>query len=128
MVLVGLFKWWYSEGWSDQLSRSLVSLRKTADYFSIGLLLKTLFSPFRQIASDETGRDISSKMAAMLDRLLSRTIGAFMRIFMIVTGAIFLLIKSIFIILELLIWPLLPAIPVVGIILSITVGAPWKII
>lgn len=128
MLLVGFFSWWYGPGWRNQLTRIGESLVKVNDYFSIPLLAKTLFAPFRQISADATGRDIGSKFRAWGDRMFSRCIGAFMRTFMIIFGIIVMLLTLIASLARLALWPIFPIMPVLGLILMVTIGAPWKII
>ncbi len=111
-----------------QIARSELSLRKTADTFSIGLLLKTLFAPFRQISADETQQEAGGKMNMFLDKLISRVIGFVMRTFMIVAGTITLIIKSVLALVQIVAWPLMPVMPVVGLVMMTIVGAPWKLI
>lgn len=125
---MGLIKWWYGAGWLGQLDRAKLAFIKTADKFSIDLLIKTLFAPFRQISAGESGRDIGSKFAVFVDKLMSRTIGCVMRLTMIIVGTISMLLLAAVSLLRLAIWPLLPAMPVFGLILMSTVGAPWTII
>lgn len=128
MVLIGMLKWWYSDGWLGQLSRSSLSLRKTADTFSIGLLIRTLFAPFHQISANENQREAGGKMNMLLDKLISRTIGFIARTFTILAGIIALTLKAVLGLLQIALWPLMPVMPVVGLILMSTVGAPWKLI
>lgn len=128
MIFIGLLKWWYGVGWQGVLNRQLLGLRVTADYFSIGLLLKTLFSPFRQIGSDETSREAGGKFNLFIDKLISRSIGAVVRLMTIIGGTVCLLFRLIFGIICLAIWPMLPLSPVFGLILTVVVGAPWKLI
>lgn len=128
MILVGLLKWWYIDGWIDQLSRSKLSMAKMADTFSIGLLMKTWFSPFRQISADDTGNNIQAKLAAFGNRLFSRLIGAFMRSLLIILGTVVLLLLSIINGIKLLMWPIMPIMPLAGLLMMVIVGAPWKIL
>lgn len=127
MFIVGLLTWWYGSGWKKA---SVILMEKAVvseDYFSIDLLLKTLFSPFRQISAD-TGRGgtMGDRLRAAFDKLFSRVIGAVIRIILIITGAAWLLIHIIADIVILLTWPLLPLLPVLGLILSISGFLPWK--
>ncbi len=128
MLLVGFFSWWYGAGWKAQVQRIVDLLEKVNDYFSIPLLLKTLFSPFRQISADETGRDIASKFRAWGDRMFSRCIGAFMRFFMILFGMVTMVLVMIFSFVRLLLWPVFPLLPLAGLVLMTTIGAPWKLV
>lgn len=125
---MGLLRWWYMDGWLEQLQKIRNSFARMADRFSIGLLIQTLFSPFRQISTDEQGRDIGSKLAVFVDKLISRVIGGIMRTTMILVGSVTLCLLAVLSIVRLLIWPLLPVAPIVGLILMSIVGAPWKIV
>jgi hypothetical protein len=55
MLVVGFLQWWYTRGWMGFAQGLLDKIRSLADFFSLGLLLRTLFYPFRQISaySDE---------------------------------------------------------------------------
>ena len=48
---MGVYFWWYSTGWKKLIERVRESLLNVYDYFSLGLLLKTLFAPWRQISA-----------------------------------------------------------------------------
>ena len=128
MILVGFFSWWYGAGWRNQILRTKDTLVRINDHFSIQLLIKTLFSPFRQISAGATGNDMASKLRAFGDRLFSRLIGAFVRTFMIIFGLIAIMFALIFSLIRLALWPILLFLPIVGIILMISVGAPWNLV
>lgn len=64
----------------------------------------------------------------LLDKLISRTIGFIARTFTILAGIIALTLKAVLGLLQIALWPLMPVMPVVGLILMSTVGAPWKLI
>jgi hypothetical protein len=128
MLLVGFFAWWYGAGWRGQILRIGGVLARTNDFFSIGLLLATFFAPFRQISADETGRDIASQFRAWGDRLFSRFIGAFLRFFMIIFGLVATVFVLLISLVRLIVWPIFPFLPVLGAILMLTVGAPWKLV
>ena len=55
MLAVSFLQWWYLRGWLAYFDGFRIKMRDMADFFSIGLLLRTLFQPFRQISADETG-------------------------------------------------------------------------
>ncbi len=126
MLIIALISWWYGAGWRRQASLSGERLASTMDYFSIDLLLKTLFSPFRQIsANSHVDGSISAKFQAWLDKLVSRFIGALVRTIIILTGVLVLLATSIYGIFLLAIWPVVPFLPILGLILSIAGWMPW---
>ena len=127
MVITSLLSWWYVEGWREQLTRIKWAFIRMADRFSIGLLIKTLFAPFRQISADEQARG-NNLATVITDKLVSRLIGCFMRTIMILVGTITLILLAIVSAIRMLMWPLLPVLPIVGVILMVVVGVPWKVI
>ena len=128
MVIISLLSWWYSEGWLEQISLTKRSFIKLADKFSIGMLLKTLFAPFRQISVGEQAGKTASLASVIADKLISRLVGSVMRLVMVFVGALALIIYAVISVLRLAGWPLLPLAPVLGLILMVSVGAPWKIV
>ena len=125
---MGFFAWWYSGGWRGQVARVGDVLVRTNDWFSIPLLLKTFFAPFRQISANEFGNDIGSNFRAWGDRMFSRLIGAFMRFFIIIFGIVTLVVVLIISLIRLILWPVFPLLPVVGLILMWEVGTPWHLL
>lgn len=128
MVIISLLSWWYSEGWLEQISLTKRSFIKLADKFSIGMLLRTLFAPFRQISVGEQAGKTASLASVIADKLISRLVGSVMRLVMVFVGTLALIIYAIVSVFRLVGWPLLPLTPVLGLILMVSVGAPWKII
>ena len=126
MLLVGFFSWWYGAGWAGQLADIASNISHLNDYFSIPNLLKTIFKPFRQISSNESGRSLQDKFEVFLDKLFSRLMGAFVRLLMIITGLVAIIISALFGLARLIIWPLFPLIPVAGFTLMISVGVFWR--
>lgn len=113
MLVLNLFQWWYSGGWATFANSLKKRLRKSLDFFSVGSLLRTLFSPFRQIDAGGSG------LRAFFDGLFSRLIGAAVRIFILIAGVIILILESIIGVVLLIIWPLVPLMPVAGIVLTV---------
>ena len=114
MFLVGIISWWYGDGWKGQLLRVRDRLVATARFFSIGQLLDTLFSPFRQISAGGTSGSIATQMRAFFDKTLSRIIGAIVRLFTILAGIIILTVQALYELIILIMWLILPLIPIVG--------------
>ena len=125
MFIVGLLQWWYGAGWINRLQLAKIGLFKTSDFFSVNILIKTLFAPFRQIsASSGVSDTIGEKMRAAFDKLFSRIIGAIVRTGMIFIGMIALFVNLIFIVINLILWPIIPALPLIGIILTLSGWVP----
>ena len=119
-MIVALFSWWYSAGWGSFANKTLEALRNTLDFFSMGTLLKTLFAPFRQISAGSSGAvALDDKFRAAMDKLVSRIIGAVVRIFLLLAGAVVFSLQAAGSLLLLIIWPVVPALPVAGIVMTI---------
>jgi len=128
MFLVGIISWWYGHGWLDRAGDIKRRLRSSADFFSIGLLVSTLFSPFRQISAGGVEGSLNVQFHAFFDRLLSRFIGAFMRFFMIIFGLITMTLQIVTGLVILIVWLILPLLPVAGFIMMAIGWVPkWTI-
>jgi hypothetical protein len=122
MEIVGLLGWWYTAGWKRMVMRRVDKLAATADYFSIGLLASTLFAPFRQISAASVRGPIAIRLRALIDRLISRIIGAFARLILIVIGTVAMLIQAVYSIISIVIWAIIPLLPFIG---AIVAYAGW---
>lgn len=115
-----MLKWWYTAGWKTFFNSFLERLKAVADQFSIGTLFKTLFYPFRQIDSGHlVNASISERFQAFIARTISRFIGAGIRLVVAGTGILILGLTAIAGFIANLIWPLIPAMPIVCIFLTI---------
>ena len=104
-------------------------LQRVNDQFSLGLLLKTLFQPFRQIsANDRYGDALEDKIRAWFDRLVSRIIGAFIRLFTMAVGVVALIFTLILSLIMIVLWLALPVLPFLGIYLMNEVGVFWEVL
>lgn len=127
MFIVGLFSWWYSTGWLRCAARVRDTLMSVYDYFSFDLLLRTLFSPFRQISAGKVRGPLGVQMRAFFDRLISRIIGATVRTIVIVVGSATLLIVVTVGAVRIVLWPVVPLLPVLFVLFAIMGWVPWKI-
>lgn len=96
------------KGWKNFLKFNL-------NYFSIPLLFKTLFSPWRKYFwLYPRGFDLGKYLEVFLSNLISRILGAILRIFLIIIG-ILVEIFIIFIgIIVFLVWLILPILLICG--------------
>jgi len=84
------------------------------------LLAGSLFEPFRQISAAQTrGGSLDMQMRAMADRLFSRVFGAVIRSLFICIGLFAALFAVIFSFIELAVWPIIPFLPIAGILLAL---------
>jgi hypothetical protein len=102
-----LFRWWYGPGWAQaakNIGRWTSSVERS---FSVVILLQTLFAPWRRIIS-VSGRGLDAKVQAMLDNLVSRIVGFFVRSTVVITACF--AITGIFLlgIVTVVAWPLIP--------------------
>lgn len=126
MFLVGLLQWWYGAGWKQLLARMRSRLAGVYDYFSIDLLARTLFAPFRQISAGKVQGSLQVQWRAFVDRLVSRFIGGIVRLAMIITGIISLFIFAIMNILASIIWLIMPMAPALGVAIWLIGWVPWR--
>ena len=123
MLAISFFEWWYSRGWSIYFQGFLARLHDTADSFSIGLLFKTLFQPFRQI-STTTGKK-STASEKIIDALVARLVGFIVRLFIIIAGIILMALLLVGGMILGILWPIIPLMPLVGIAVSSIWGIWW---
>ena len=83
------------------------------DTFSLSLLIRTLFSPFRQISVGSVGGPLGVQIQAWFDRVISRFIGAMVRTFMILAGVVVITLSLLVGMIRLVLWLLLPALPII---------------
>lgn len=127
MFAVGLLQWWYGAGIRAQLGRVADSIRGMYDYFSIDLLARSLFAPFRQISATGVRGSFDVQFRAFIDRLVSRAVGTVMRSALIVIGIVGIVGTVLLGVVWIMCWVVLPLAPVVGVILALIGWVPWTI-
>ncbi len=127
MLFIGLMQWWYGDGWRARVAHVRERLASTLDYFSIGLLLKTLFSPFRQISAGKVQGPVGLQVRAFFDKLISRCVGAVVRSVVMLVGILAIVAQGFIGFVGIITWALVPLMPVVGLILfSIGWTPSWQ--
>ena len=126
MFIVGLLSWWYGAGWKQRVLVAREHLLSTYDYFSLGLLLRTLFAPFRQISAGQVQGPVGVQIRAWFDRLISRAVGLVVRSMVIVIGSITLMLVVLVQFAAIVLWSLIPAIPALGVSLAMAGWLPWQ--
>lgn len=114
---MGFFSWWYGVGYKERFLLVRERLASTLDYFSIGLLLKTLFAPYKQISAGKVRGPLPVILRAWVDRSISRIIGAIVRIIVLVMGIIVITAVIAIGIITLLLWAIVPLAPLAGLLL-----------
>ncbi len=119
MLFVSLFKWWYSDGLRQRARLMSSRLDGIIDYFSIDLLAKTLFQPFRQDSTGSIDGSLDVKLHAFADNMISRILGALIRTVILLFGLITIAFYTVMVLLSLVLWVVLPLVPLAGIILTV---------
>lgn len=128
MAIVGILVWWYTQGWRQAIRSVQSRLTGLFDYFSIDILLKTLFAPFRQISAGNVDGPLPVMFRAFIDRLVSRLVGSVVRLIVMLIGIVTILGASAGGLLYIVLWALVPIAPIVGLVLSLIGWTPWTII
>lgn len=89
-------------------------------YFSLGILLKTLFQPWKQIVTvTGNGTSLGAKKDAFIDNLVSRFVGFLVRssvfFFALMVMATVLMLSLLYVI----VWPVIPLLPIVFLVLGL---------
>jgi len=123
-MLFAMLTWWYTEGWADRVKRTGGHVRFVLESFSVSSLAGSLFEPFRQMGAGQVRGGLDTQLRAMGDRLFSRVFGAVMRSVLILLGLFGAFLTALFGLIELIIWPVVPALPVIGAILALSRWVP----
>lgn len=113
MLVIAFFSWWYTVGWAQLAKRAGTRIGGMLEFFSVGLLLKSLFAPFRQISVGKVSGSLDTQVRAWADRQISRGIGAMVRLAVIGFGLLATLVMVIVSLTLLVLWPFVPLIPVI---------------
>lgn len=114
LLVTSLLTWWYTDGWRSRARLVSDRLDATIDYFSFDLLLKTLFAPFRQISAGRVDGPLEVKLRALVDKLFSRIIGAFIRLVILFVGGIVVTLQVLVGLVMLIAWMIVPLLPLLG--------------
>lgn len=121
MAITEMFLWWYVSGWNVFIQKTRTWFSSVTDFFSMDSLIRTLFKPYRQISAEtsSTPTSLDIKFHMFTDRLISRIIGFFSRLTLLIVGTILIIVSGVAFIVLIAIWPIIPLLPIAGIILSI---------
>lgn len=126
MIIMAFFSWWYGAGWANELERIKLKIAGVADTFSIALLIATLFSPFRQISAGKASGGLDAIVRAWIDQLVSRMIGAMVRLTMVFIGTISLILICIYGVILMAVWPLIPLAPLLALLAMLIGWTPFN--
>lgn len=107
MLIIAFFRWWYGPGWRDNADRLRGRLINTYQEFSVPILMRTLFSPWRRIISYGRG-SLEERARATLDNVVSRFVGLGVRLSALIAAVIIMSLNALLGVAWLVVWPLLP--------------------
>lgn len=120
MSIILFFQWWYGPGWKNSFSRITQRVDILSAELSLGILLKTLFEPWKQITSYSGPNDsIDVKFHVWFDNLFARSIGFVIRSCVLLFGSLSIIVVVIFGTVLAIIWPFVPLIPLLLIVLTV---------
>ena len=108
-IALVFWRWYYGEAVKDILTGWRNYIIFSLNYFSIPLLLRTLFSPWRRdITKKPRGLDVQRIFEYVAFNSISRGLGFLVRFFTIIAGIIFSLVVVISGFVFFVIWLILP--------------------
>jgi hypothetical protein len=111
MFITDMIIWWYGAGWKHLVQRLFGAVGRIGLQFSVPVLAKTLFAPWRRIISYGNESFVDG-LKAGLDNAVSRLVGFGVRTIVILTAGILMALVSVVGLIATLLWPLLPVIAV----------------
>ena len=106
-MLIMIFKWWYGAGWAKAFRNIQSHTLGVGQSFSIPILIKTLFEPWKRIIT-YPGKSLDDHIKAAIDNLVSRFVGLSVRLIVLLTAGLLTALTAIGYSLLAIIWPLIP--------------------
>lgn len=107
MLMAAFFRWWYGKGWMLAWERLGERLQSVGRMFSMQLLVRTLFSPWRRVVAVPS-RGLSGVLQAAVDNGVGRLIGFTVRCVVLLAAMVSIIALGVVGGLLLIIWPLMP--------------------
>lgn len=115
-IFIKYVEWYYIDKSLEILKKWKNRIVLYFDYFSISVLIKTFFSPWKRVTEDYgRGFDIKKIVETLLFNIMSRIIGAIIRLFFLIIGLIFEIIIIISGFLFFILWIIFPILFLIGI-------------
>jgi hypothetical protein len=108
LLIVDFGMWYYTRGFVDVLAVWFNFMWFITHFFSIPLLLRTLFSPWKRMTDDGKPRSIEAYMEAFVMNVMSRIFGAIVRTTIILVGIMALCLGVIALVTMLVFWLFAP--------------------
>jgi hypothetical protein len=111
--------WWFFDLPKKIIFISTSYIKKLLRFFSIGVLLKTLFSPWKRDVIDTRGMALGNRFQVWTMNLVSRFIGFLIKFVTILVGLFFIILVIVACVLFLIIMLLMPLFIILVIVLSL---------
>jgi len=118
-ILSALAYWWYAYKPKELLEIYLKLNRKALNFFSLDLLVRTLFQPWKRDEIDMSNLSLQDRLRVLLMNLVSRLVGATVRGGTILAGLLILAGLFVVFVAGMLVFILLPFISIYLIISSL---------
>lgn len=118
MVALQMFVWWYGPGWKAAAKGISKGINGVSRLFSIPILIRTLFAPWKRIIS-YPGASLDAKLRAYGDNIVSRAVGFTVRFLVLLTALATSTVVAVGGIVGCVLWPLAPPTAVALIIRSL---------
>lgn len=97
--------WWYRNGWGwaiAQIGKEMSHIGKT---FAVTILLKTLFSPWKQISTTST---FTTFFQTAIDNAISRSVGFVIRFSILFIALLWTIVVAVSGLALIILWPFIP--------------------
>ena len=118
--LPALLFWWYGRGLADLRDFILAMLANVQRTFSVKVILKTLFQPWKKMVGDRRP-GLDGLKDWITDNLISRGVGFVVRVFMLLFSLLAIVLTGVIGIIIAILWLGMPAL-IVGAFLFIFLG------
>lgn len=95
-IYTQLISWWIYHAPKNLFRAILQVIKNSYNYFSITLLAKTLFSPWRRDVVNPVNPSLQDRLQIFVMNLFSRIIGAIVRLITIIIGLIIIALEFLF--------------------------------
>ncbi len=122
MIVFALLQWWYGKGWLQQAEAIYHRINTIAESFSVRILFKTWFAPWKQIVTYKAkDSSLDYKFRAAVDNLVSRVVGFLVRTTVILTALFCMAGLAVLGLLVFICWPFVPLLPLLLVVLGLGV-------
>ncbi len=109
MFILSIFQWWYTIGWAERWRSIFTKTALLAESFSLGIILATLFKPWKQLTTLQPNSTLAHRM---VDNLISRFVGFWIRLFVLFGGIAYIFVSFVVNTVLAVIWPVIPLLPI----------------